>query len=63
MEESIKKQDNLICPTCNGNGFTRVPYHLAKEEVWVNCEECQAQGYIPGHQWDTYGRRDVGRKI
>jgi len=59
MEESIKKQDKLICPECNGNGFIRVPYHLAKEEIWANCEECSAQGYIPGNQWDTHGRRHI----
>jgi DnaJ-class molecular chaperone len=59
MEESIKKQDKLICPTCNGNGFVRVPYHLAKEEIWANCEACNAQGYIPGNQWDTHGQRHI----
>ena len=40
-----------------GNGFTSVPYHLAKEEIWANCEECNSQGYISGNKWDTDGRR------
>ncbi len=35
-----------ICPECNGNGFVRVPYHLAKEELWANCDKCESQGEI-----------------
>ena len=31
------KKDKIICPTCKGNGFVRVPYKLAKEEVHTNC--------------------------
>ena len=60
MQRSIKKQVKLTCPDCNGNGFTRIPYHLAKEEIWANCEECDAQGYIPENKWDTHGRRSIG---
>jgi len=45
MAESIKKQDKLICPNCKGNGFIRVPYPLAKEEIWADCEECNSQGH------------------
>ena len=30
MIEAIHK---AICPACKGNGFIRVPYELAKEEV------------------------------
>jgi DnaJ-class molecular chaperone len=52
----MEKQDNITCPECKGNGFVRVPYHLAREESWANCEECEAEGTIPGHKWDTYGR-------
>ena len=55
MPSQIAKQDRVICPECNGNGFTRIPYHLAKEEIWANCEECNSQGYIPGNKWDTHG--------
>jgi len=60
MPSQIAKQDRVICPECNGNGFTRIPYHLAKEEIWANCEECDSQGYIPGNKWDTHGRRHIG---
>ena len=60
MQKSIEKQARLTCPDCNGNGFTRIPYHLAKEEIWANCEECGAQGYIPDNKWNTYGRRSIG---
>ena len=57
MSNLTEKQDNIICPHRKGNGFVRVPYHLAREEIWANCEECEAEGTIPGHKWDTYGRR------
>jgi DnaJ-class molecular chaperone len=60
MPNQIAKEDRLICPKCKGNGFTTVPYHLAKEEIWANCEECDSQGYIPGNKWDTHGRRPIG---
>ena len=60
MQKSIEKQARLTCPDCNGNGFTRIPYRLAKEEIWANCEECNAQGYIPENKWDTHGRRSIG---
>tara|TARA_R100001132_G_scaffold2400_1_gene2105 strand:+ start:142 stop:297 length:156 start_codon:yes stop_codon:yes gene_type:complete len=51
MEKATEKQDKVICPNCNGNGFTRIPYHLAKEEIWADCEECNSQGHIPGDSW------------
>ena len=36
----------IICPECKGNGFTRIPYTQAKEEVHVQCTECNSQGEI-----------------
>ena len=33
MEKS--KKDKVPCPNCKGNGYVRVPYELAKEEVVV----------------------------
>ena len=59
MQKQTTKQDKIICPKCKGNGFTSVPYHLAKEEVWVDCGECNSQGYIPGDKWDTHGRQYI----
>ena len=38
MEKS--KKNKIICPTCKGNGFVRVPYRLAKEEVTAQCSVC-----------------------
>jgi len=35
-----------ICEVCKGNGFVRVPYKQAKEEIWANCEFCKSQGEI-----------------
>ena len=46
MSNLTEKQDKLICPECKGNGFVRVPYHLAKEEAWADCEKCNSQGEI-----------------
>jgi len=60
MLNQIAKEDRVTCPKCKGNGFTTVPYHLAKEEVWANCTECNSQGYISGNKWDTHGRRPIG---
>ena len=57
MPNLTEKQDNITCPECKGNGFVRVPYHLTREEIWSNCAECESEGTIPGHKWDTYGRR------
>ena len=59
MLNQTVKEDRVICPKCKGNGFTSVPYHLAKEEIWVDCTECNSQGYIPGDKWDTHGRQPV----
>ena len=36
----------IICDQCKGNGFTRIPYYLAKEEIWANCDKCDSQGEI-----------------
>jgi DnaJ-class molecular chaperone len=59
MLNQTAKQDKVTCPECKGNGFTSLPYHLVKEEIWANCEECGAQGYILGNKWDTHGRRST----
>jgi len=47
MADQTVKPDKLICPECKGNGFVRVPYHLAKEEIWADCEKCNSQGELP----------------
>ena len=46
MSKETVKQDKIICPKCRGNGYIRVPYHLAKEEIWANCEKCDSQGEL-----------------
>jgi len=35
-----------ICPNCKGNGFKRVPYSQAKEEVHTQCPTCNSQGEV-----------------
>ena len=48
-----------ICTVCKGNGFVRVPYAQAKEEVWANCTFCNSQGEI--EMEEENGRsRDIG---
>ena len=44
MEKS--KKNKVICPTCKGNGYIRVPYRLAKEEVTAQCGVCDSQGEV-----------------
>ena len=50
MEKS--KKNKVICPTCQGNGFVRVPYRLAKEEVTVQCGVCDSQGEVDADSVD-----------
>lgn len=39
-------KSKVICPDCGGNGYLRVPYEVAKEEVHVQCSSCRSQGEI-----------------
>jgi DnaJ-class molecular chaperone len=52
MEKSKKKTKRVICPNCKGNGYIRVPYKLAKEEVTAQCGVCDSQGEIDAEQRD-----------
>jgi len=52
MEKSKKKTKRIICPNCKGNGFIRVPYRLAKEEVTAQCSVCESEGEIDADQRD-----------
>ena len=52
MEKSKKKTKKIVCPNCKGNGFIRVPYRLAKEEVTAQCGVCESQGEIDAEQRD-----------
>ena len=38
--------NKIICPKCKGNGFIRVPYHLAREEMHAQCSDCNSQGEL-----------------
>ena len=40
------------CPHCKGNGYIRVPYELAKEEVTVQCSICNSQGEVDADSVD-----------
>ena len=38
-----KTKHKVICPECNGNGFIRVPYEQAREEITARCDTCELQ--------------------
>jgi len=46
MDIRTVRASKEICKECHGNGFVRIPYHLAKEDIWANCETCDSQGEI-----------------
>ena len=46
MDTKTEKQVKQICKECGGNGYIRIPYHLPKEEIWANCDECDSQGEV-----------------
>lgn len=41
------KAGYIICTQCKGNGFLRIPYKTAREEVTVQCDLCNSEGEIP----------------
>jgi|TARA_R110000824_G_scaffold59465_1_gene159620 DnaJ-class molecular chaperone len=46
MDTRTVKVSKEICKECSGNGFVRIPYHLAKEDIWADCDGCNSQGEI-----------------
>ena len=46
MVRKMENQTKIICQNCKGNGFYRVPYHLAKEEMHAQCTDCDSEGEI-----------------
>ena len=51
MEKS--KKNKIICPTCKGNGYVRIPYRLAEEEVTAQCGVCDSEGEIDANEVDN----------
>ena len=43
----------VICPTCKGNGFIKVPFKLAKEDIVAQCTVCDSQGEINEDEVDN----------
>ena len=41
-----KTKHKVICPECKGNGYIRVPYELAREEITARCDTCKCEGEI-----------------
>tara|TARA_R100000988_G_scaffold96827_1_gene63861 strand:- start:461 stop:637 length:177 start_codon:yes stop_codon:yes gene_type:complete len=48
-----------ICTVCNGNGFVKVPYSQAREEIWADCEFCHNQGEIEVREEDDDTVREM----
>jgi DnaJ-class molecular chaperone len=46
MDIKTEKRTKIFCPKCKGNGFYRVPYHLAREEVHAQCDDCERTGEL-----------------
>jgi DnaJ-class molecular chaperone len=46
------KKNKIICPTCKGNGYVRIPYKLAREEITAQCGVCDSEGEIDAGQVD-----------
>jgi len=51
MEKS--KKNKVVCPTCKGNGYIRVPYRLAKEEITAQCSVCNSEGEVDAESVDN----------
>ena len=45
-------KNKIICPECKGNGYVRIPYQLAKEEVTAQCGVCDTQGEVHAESVD-----------
>ena len=47
-----QKKNKVICPTCKGNGYIRIPYKLAREEITAQGGVCDSEGEIDADQVD-----------
>jgi len=45
-------KNKIICPECKGNGYVRIPYQLAKEEVTAQCGVCDSEGEVDAESID-----------
>jgi|TARA_R110000803_G_scaffold108986_1_gene177324 DnaJ-class molecular chaperone len=46
------KKNKIICPECKGNGYVRIPYQLAKEEITAQCGVCDSEGEVDAESVD-----------
>ena len=53
MAKSKVKYKKVICPTCKGKGYIRIPYKLAKEEVTAQCGVCDSEGELDASEVDN----------
>jgi len=45
-------KNKVICPTCKGNGYIKVPFKLTKEQIIAQCTVCNSQGEINENEVD-----------
>ena len=50
----MERKHKIICPDCKGNGFIRVDYALAREEMHAKCETCNYEGEIVYDEPNVY---------
>ena len=46
MATKTEKRTKIFCPKFKGNGLYRVSYHLTREEVHAQCEDCDRTGEL-----------------
>ena len=49
----VNLKTKVICPTCKGNGFIKIPFKLAKEDIVAQCTVCDSQGEIDADKVDN----------
>ena len=48
-----EKKNKVICPTCKGNGYIRIPYRLAKEEITAQGGVGDSEGELDADKVDN----------
>ena len=38
------KNKRIVCPTCNGNGYVKLPQELPNKELVAQCVSCESNG-------------------
>jgi len=41
-----KKTEKVICPYCDGKGFSEGVYPITNQTIFVKCSKCKGKGFI-----------------